>query len=639
MADLDAALLALAGGDSSDDEGSRPTTTTNKPPSPSSSPPPGSSHTSKMPSTKRGVAQRHSSKGGAGGSRSKKTRKDDSEEGEASSTPASPNSLQSAPMSESESESSPAVAEAGTDFPLEGKFRSEKDRAEIMALSEIQRESILAERAQQREREVQNEHLRRLVASKKKEAEVAEGRKRKADTAELEDRQRKSSRQKTALGGRKAGETSGAIEAYKRQREEKGARDEQRKRDGQERRDRKARGSLEDGYSDADADGESEVDWDDVRAHANESRRQDEQPSDQHDFERVRIGRDNFAKVCFYPGFDDAIKDCYARVNIGPNHATGDSIYRMAKISGFAEGRPYAMEGVNHKNFVTTQYAKVTIGKSERTVPFIACSTAKFTEIEFNDYKNRMLADDLPLPTKPFLIGKIGDINRLINHQFTPEEIQQKLERSGVLQQRFNTLERVSLVNRRQKAEARGDEEAVAQLTKEIAEIDGPKLAFNTSLYKTSQKPTNAGPTQQERLAELNRANRKANAADVRKAQQAERRAEALARKRVERGEAVADPFARVKTRPRTNYDANGERLATSKPAIKGFDDLFEDGSMNNSRAGTPGRAGTPVQNGSVKAVTPQPSQEKVNGLPKVGKRNMDDDVIGAMDLGIDIEI
>ncbi|KAL8852307.1 MAG: hypothetical protein Q9221_002803 [Calogaya cf. arnoldii] len=637
MADLDAALLALAGGDSSDEEGSKPTTTTtDKPASPSS---PGPSHTNKMSSTKRGIAQRHASKGGASGSGSKKAKRDDSEEGEASSTPASPNSLQSAPMSESESESPPAVAEGGTDFPIEGKFKSEKDRAEIMALSEVQRESILAERAQHRERELQNEHLRRLVASKRKEAEAAEGRKRKADTAELEDRQRKSSRQKTALGGRKAGETSGAIEAYKRQREEKGIRDEQRKRDGQERRDRKARGSLEDGYSDADADGESEVDWDDVRAHANESRRQDEQPSDQHDFERVRIGRDNFAKVCFYPGFDDAIKDCYARVNIGPNHATGDSIYRMARISGFAEGRPYAMEGVNHKNFVTTQYAKVTIGKSERTVPFIACSTAKFTEVEFNDYKNRMLVDDLPLPTKPFLIGKIGDINRLINHQFTPEEIQQKLERSGVLQQRFNTLERVSLVNRRQKAEARGDEETVALLTKEIAEIDGPKLAFNTSLYKTSQKPANAGPTQQERLAELNRANRKANAADVRKAQQAERRAGALARKQVERGEAVADSFARVKTRPRTNYDAGGERLAPPKAAVKAMDDLFEDGSKNNSRAGTPGRAGTPVQTRTTKTVTPQPPQEKVNGLPKVGKRNMDDDVIGAMDLGIDIEI
>lgn len=203
-----------------------------------------------------------------------------------------------------------------------------------MALSEVQRESILAERAQQRERELQNEHLRRLVASKKKEAEAAESRKRKADTADLEDRQRKSSRQKTALGGRKAGETSGAIEAYKRQREEKGLRDEQRKRDGQERRDRKARGSVEDVYSDADAEGESEPEWSDPRPHIDEARRRDDLPAEQVDFERVRIGRDNFAKVCFYPGFDDAITNCYVRVNIGPNSSTGETIYRMAKITG-----------------------------------------------------------------------------------------------------------------------------------------------------------------------------------------------------------------------------------------------------------------------------------------------------------------
>lgn len=39
------------------------------------------------------------------------------------------------------------------------------------------------------------------------------------------------------------------------------------------------------------------------------------------------------------------------------------------------------MEGINHINFVTTQYAKLAIGKSEKTIPFIACSTARFTEV------------------------------------------------------------------------------------------------------------------------------------------------------------------------------------------------------------------------------------------------------------------
>lgn len=81
MADLDAALLALAGGDSSDDEGSKPTATANKPRSPS--PSPGPSHTNKPSSTKRGVAQKLSSRGPSGGSRSKKVKKADSEEGEA----------------------------------------------------------------------------------------------------------------------------------------------------------------------------------------------------------------------------------------------------------------------------------------------------------------------------------------------------------------------------------------------------------------------------------------------------------------------------------------------------------------------------------------------------------------------------
>ena len=54
---------------------------------------------------------------------------------------------------------------------------------------------------------------------------------------------------------------------------------------------------------------------------------------------------------------------------------------QLTEPPGFDEGRPYAMEGVNRKNFVTTQYAKLAIGKSTRTVPFIACSTAKFTEV------------------------------------------------------------------------------------------------------------------------------------------------------------------------------------------------------------------------------------------------------------------
>ena len=244
-------------------------------------------------------------------------------------------------MSESEAEDSP-TGEADDDgpiYPIENKFYSEKDKAEIMALSEVQRESILAERAQEVERKQQDQILRRLYqgyqAKDGEKAKAAKEKKRKAGAADLEEVQRKSSRQKTTLGGRKVGETSDAMEAYKRQREQKGLLNEQRKREGEERKDRKGRGSVED--FEADAEGESEVEWDDGKPRAgrrSESRTRDEQPADLNDYNHVRVGRDNFAKVCFYPGFEDAIKNCFARISIGPDKASGENIYRVAQIKG-----------------------------------------------------------------------------------------------------------------------------------------------------------------------------------------------------------------------------------------------------------------------------------------------------------------
>ena len=239
-------------------------------------------------------------------------------------------------MSESDADSPPNthVDIDGPLFPLENKYYSEKDKAEILALSEIKRESILAERAQLHNRKLQDLHLRRILQARDQNRE-GDKKKRKAGPGDLEEGQRKSSRQKTTLGGRKVGEPSEAIEELRRRREErKGMRDEQRIREGDERKDRKGRVPVDDRYSDADADGESEVEWDDGKPKASDKIVLKEQPAELIDFERVRVGRDNFAKVCFYPGFDDAIKNCFARVNFGPDKASGENVYRVAQIKG-----------------------------------------------------------------------------------------------------------------------------------------------------------------------------------------------------------------------------------------------------------------------------------------------------------------
>lgn len=237
------------------------------------------------------------------------------------------------------------------------------------------------------------------------------------------------------------------------------------------------------------------------------------------------------------------------------------------------------------------------------------------------------------MPTKPFLISKVAEINNLLNRSWTSAELDLKFERSGVSQSKFAHIAREDILHRRQAAEKRGDEAAIAKCDAELTALDGPKLAFGTKLYKPDTAPKKEGLSQQERLAELNRQNRKANSEDVRKAQLAERKAQRLVQEAVARGEVVQDTFARVKTLAKTHHDVNADKLAVPKPKSAAVDDLFE-GKSDGSRAGTPmSRAGTPKPKGVTVA------KKQTNGLPKIGRASQDDDIIGAMDFDIEIDL
>lgn len=236
-------------------------------------------------------------------------------------------------MSQSDSDSSP-TGDAGPDgpvFEIDNKFYSESDKKEIMSLSEIQREEILAERAALLERKLEGQTLRRLLAARKNEESKSSDKKRKA--TDLEESTRKSSRQKTTLGGRKVGETSGAIEAYKRQREEKGLRDQQRRRDGANRKDQRARSSSGNRHSSADAEGESDVEWDDGKLKVDDYRLKHAQHADYNDVRRATLPRFALADYCFHPGFPEAVKDCYVRLAAKPK-PNGEMGYELALIKG-----------------------------------------------------------------------------------------------------------------------------------------------------------------------------------------------------------------------------------------------------------------------------------------------------------------
>lgn len=135
--------------------------------------------------------------------------------------------------------------------------------------------------------------------------------------------------------------------------------------------------------------------------------------------------------------------------------------------------------------------------------------------------------------------------------------------------------------------------------------------------------------TEQDRLAERNRENRRLNAEAVRKAQLKEKAKSKEIEAALKRGETYqGDMSRRLRTKAKFVHDDNDK--AEQKPAA------------NGSGTGTPGN-GTPKQAAKSQLlphlVKLQEEKQKEKGIPTIHKPLMDDDVIGSLDLDIDVEI
>lgn len=228
------------------------------------------------------------------------------------------------------------------------------------------------------------------------------------------------------------------------------------------------------------------------------------------------------------------------------------------------------------------------------------------------------------MATKTMLNEKVADINRLINHQFTDEELNEKLRKQGALNNKANAVKRAENEKKIEQAMAAGDDAEVERLQAEAASLLPPKLAFTNN----NPKPQVKKQSEHERLAELNLRNQKLNYENVRRAQLEERKASRKAAAAVARGEATANPFLRVRTHARTHYDVNNN--GTAAPGDASRDATPGTGSDAASKSNTPSKPATPAS--SQKKPAP-------GGIAKIRHRNMDDENIAALDLDIDIEI
>lgn len=296
--------------------------------------------------------------------------------------------------------------------------------------------------------------------------------------------------------------------------------------------------------------------------------------------------------------------------------------------AGFEEGKPYALEKENGQTFVTTQYVVAAHGKAVRNWPFFTCSNSPITDAEYKRYMQTCLVEKVNVPTRRQLAAHVGRIDALVNRSWTEAELTEKLRRSGALAAKYKSVDRNKLTKRLNQAKLLGDVERQEEIKAELAALDGPKLAFGTSLHKT---PAQTGPktlSQQDRLAIINQENRRKNAEEVKAAQLREMREQRRIEAAIARGEdAVVDHSRRVRTRAVLKHDVNKE---------------------TGSGASTPAKVATPKLSPKKESeVLPhmaklhaEMEKQKANGGIATMRRPLcDDDIIGAIDLGIEIEL
>lgn len=199
------------------------------------------------------------------------------------------------------------------------------------------------------------------------------------------------------------------------------------------------------------------------------------------------------------------------------------------------------------------------------------------------------------------------------------------------MRQKYAPAERDRITKSLEDARARGDDSKVTELQDQLASLETPRLAFKTSLA-SSKKTSGPSLSQQERLAQLNIENRRRNAEDVRKAQLKEKAKARDIEARIARGEEVnEDTSRRLRTQPKFMRDENAPATAEKKSTGS---------AVPTPTNGTPKLGATSVVPPHIAKLQQQNSVgSDKKGIPQIHRPLMDDDIIGSLDLDIDVEI
>jgi len=274
---------------------------------------------------------------------------------------------------------------------------------------------------------------------------------------------------------------------------------------------------------------------------------EEDHPAEIADLEKCRLTRDSLAKYCLAPWFQEYVQGAFVRYLIGG--AEDNVVYRICEISNLAADlvKPYK---INDRT--VNQAFELKHGKSVRVFTMDKVSNGAFVDKEFERFKTTLINEKVKLPTKKQLERKVAQMEKLVTQPMTESDITAMLARKSQLSKSRSaallTMERSRLTQARTLAQRRMD-------FAEVAEID--KMLEDLNANAEISTPHVAVTEEEDKLAKVNERNRKANIEAVRRAELAEAERKRKERKLAAmqnvdaRVAATHDPSARLRTVPR----------------------------------------------------------------------------------------
>ncbi|KAG2232818.1 hypothetical protein INT48_005686 [Thamnidium elegans] len=320
-------------------------------------------------------------------------------------------------------------------------YKDVDDRKRLQALPEVERERILAERSEERQRNLERLEVRKLLK---------DGRR--------EDATRRSTRSKGSG-------TSHALSELTRRREEKNKVRSKRHRRDSPSPDRKRRRRYGD-QSDYDYSGDDYDNSDEEKE--KKAKKRTPQLEEIHS---VSISRNLIEKWIYAPFFENTVIGCFVRLYIGPDPQKKVPVYRLCQIIDVV---PW------HKTYKVTDNAwsnkalKVKHGKAEKEFPMDIVSNQPVTQQEYSRFLTTLESDRVRVPSIDQIEQKEADLKQAREYVLNDKEVNEMIEKKKVVKgSSLNAaMEKAQLLARLEHAKAYNEVDKVLKLTKELRELE-----------------------------------------------------------------------------------------------------------------------------------------------------------------------